>query len=276
MAFMKTGAYFRVLSILVLTTTTTTEQGSVPKAESVSWLSTNFKTLLTWSPKPRNYTYTVSFAELDADWSVTPDCIRISETECDLTNHLSPLKRTYSADIQTEPSGGMTYDLEEFPHTLSPNFNPYIESQISDVSFRLETAEENNSVSLHITDPLTPVYRSGKLLTIRDVFQEDLKYKIRYHKAGSTGRKEATSVSSIAELSDLEPRQSYCFSVAAYIPSRPKHSQLGAWSQQQCMPAQKSPLEELSVGALAGVLFILLSLIIAIILSTVLCCKYCK
>lgn len=49
--------------------------------------------------------------------------------------------------------------------------------------------------------------------------------------------------SNMAVVGDLEPRQGYCFSVAAFIPSRDPRSQLGAWSQQHCLPANKSLLQ---------------------------------
>lgn len=38
----------------------------------------------------------------------------------------------------------------------------------------------------------------------------------------------------MAEVSELDAGQSYCFMVAAYIPSRPKTTQQGAWSKQYC------------------------------------------
>lgn len=34
-----------------------------PKAQNVTWSSVNFKSILTWSPKPTNYSYTVEFSE---------------------------------------------------------------------------------------------------------------------------------------------------------------------------------------------------------------------
>jgi len=36
--------------------------GKLPKAKNVSWSSYNFKTILSWGPKPVNYTYTVEFS----------------------------------------------------------------------------------------------------------------------------------------------------------------------------------------------------------------------
>lgn len=37
--------------------------GSFPRAQNVTWVSFNFKTLLTWSPKPVNYSYTVEYSK---------------------------------------------------------------------------------------------------------------------------------------------------------------------------------------------------------------------
>ncbi|XP_071771528.1 tissue factor-like [Centroberyx gerrardi] len=271
MAFLKTALYLGFcLSVWVMTTA---DGDFVPKAENVHWVSFDFKTILNWTSTPSHSTYTVMFSELADNWKESRGCIRISESECDMTNDLLPLDRTYTADIQSDPAG-MDYDLEELPHTYSPNFNPFKESQIGAPSFTVETAEDN--VTVRITDPLTSIYKDKKLLTVRDVLQHELKYKINYHKAGSTGKKETISDSSIAELLKLDAGQSYCFKVAAFIPSRPKATQLGAWSKQQCTQAQRSFLQELSVGALVGGLFVLLILIIIIVTVTVLCCTRCR
>ncbi|XP_071402968.1 tissue factor-like [Centroberyx affinis] len=273
MAFLKTALYLGFcLSVWVMTTA---DADSVPKAENVHWVSFDFKTILNWTSTPSDSTYTVMFSGLDDDnWKESRGCIQISESECDMTNDLSPLDRTYTADIQSEAAGN-DYDLLELPHTFSPNFNPYKESQIGAPSFKVETAKDNR-VNLRIADPLTSIYKDGKLLTVRDVLQRDLKYKISYHKAGTTGKRETTSDSSIAEMSMLDAGERYCFTVAAFIPSRPKATQLGAWSKQQCIEGKDSPLQELSVGALVGGLFVLLILIIIIVTVTVLCCTRCQ
>ncbi|CAG05419.1 unnamed protein product, partial [Tetraodon nigroviridis] len=47
--------------------------------------------------------------------------------------------------------------------------------------------------------------------------------------------KEVISDSSQAEVANLDPGQSYCFVVAAFIPSRPKATQQGALSRQLCL-----------------------------------------
>uniref|UniRef100_A0A668AVB3 Tissue factor n=1 Tax=Myripristis murdjan TaxID=586833 RepID=A0A668AVB3_9TELE len=215
----------------------------VPRAENVTWSSLNFKTILTWDPTPTDYTYTVHFAEYVHTHTPTH-----THTQCQhglQGNYLDVLLlyRTYSADIKSEhdvTDDDDDVDDVEFPHTYSPKFNPYRESQISAVSFKIQAAE-NGMVTLNISDLITSVRsrQSGKLLTIREVFNKDLKYKIIYHKAGSTGKRENISDYSIAKLSNLDAGDSYCFKVAAFIPSRAKALQLGAWSQEVCSEAER-------------------------------------
>lgn len=49
-------------------------------------------------------------------------------------------------------------------------------------------------------------------------------------------QKEKFSTSSVIELTDLDPGQSYCFTVQAYIPSRTTGKQLGDISNVKCSP----------------------------------------
>ncbi|KAI3375401.1 hypothetical protein L3Q82_021887 [Scortum barcoo] len=206
----------------------------VPKAEKVQWVSLDFKTILTWTTRASNYKYTVLYSGDDSDWMGSQDCIQMSESECDLTQHLIPLNRNYTADIQTEPeSPDYDSDPEFLPHTYSPHFNPYKQSNISAVNFTVK-AEDERSVIISIIDPLTSIHEGGKQLSIRDVLKNDLKYKIIYYKSGSTGKKQIISDSSITVVPDLDAGQSYCFMVAAFIPSRPKTTQQGAWGIHSC------------------------------------------
>ncbi|XP_061551075.1 tissue factor-like isoform X2 [Phycodurus eques] len=243
-----------------------------PKAENVRWVSLDFKTLLTWTPTPSNYTFTVQYSWDDSDWMKSPNCIQISETECDLSKELEPLHRTFIADIQTEPVDNTDFELDEFPHTYSPPFTPYGQSEISAAEFTVEVAEEGRA-SVTIEDPLTSFHKYGKQLTIRDILKNDLQYKISYYKSGNTGKRDIIFNSNRGEVSGLDAGQSYCFMVAAFIPSRSKLYQQGAWSIQQCTPGQKNVLQELSLGALVGGLFILVTVLIVIITVTVLCCR---
>ncbi|XP_061696326.1 tissue factor-like isoform X6 [Syngnathoides biaculeatus] len=213
-----------------------------PKAENVHWVSLDFKTLLRWTARPSNYTFTVQYS-----WA-------------------------FIADIQTEPADSTDYELDELPHTHSPRFNPYKQSEISAAEFTVEVVEEGR-VSVNIKDPLTSFHKYGKQLTIRDILKHDLQYKISYYKSGNTGKRDIRFNSNRGEVSGLDAGQSYCFMVAAFIPSRSKLYQQGAWSIQQCTPGQKNVFQELSIGALVGGLFILVIVLIVIITVTVLCCR---
>ncbi|KTF85468.1 hypothetical protein cypCar_00048487 [Cyprinus carpio] len=102
-----------------------------PKAQNVTWSSLNFKTILMWSPKPTNHSYTVEFSQVGQDRERTPHCIRTMATECDLTAGLKNLKAYYSADILSEPMQGISSDLVEFPHVSSEKYSPYYDKKIS-------------------------------------------------------------------------------------------------------------------------------------------------
>ncbi|XP_030017143.1 tissue factor-like isoform X2 [Sphaeramia orbicularis] len=274
MASLKTALY--VGACMTAWMITTAKMDIIPKAENVHWQSVDFKTILIWTATPSDYTYTVLYSEDGGNWDTNPDCIQISDSECDMTNSLKPFDRTYTADIQTEPAG-INYDSDhdEFPHTYSPPFNPYRQSEISAVNFTVESVEET-AVSINIIDPLTSIHEHTKQLSIRDILKKDLKYKIMYYKSGSTGKRDVTSNSSTAKISNLDAGQSYCFMVAAFIPSRAKAHKQGEWSSQICTPGHKSPLGELSLGALVGGIFILIVVLIIIVTVAVLCCKCCR
>lgn len=49
-----------VFAALVLAVETA---GKLPKPENLRWLSTNFKTILTWGPEADKHTYSVLYAE---------------------------------------------------------------------------------------------------------------------------------------------------------------------------------------------------------------------
>ncbi|XP_003975537.1 tissue factor-like [Takifugu rubripes] len=255
------------LSTLIISTA---DLNLAPKAENVQWMSLDFKTVLIWSPSPSKYSYTVSYFYDERYYEDTPDCIRLSESECDLTHCLQPLDRTYYARIQTEPETMDNEDnLEELPHTISPSFNPYRESNISAVTFTVKNVNET-TVLVNITDPLTSIYEQGEQLTIRDILKKDLQYKISYYKTGSTGKKDIISNTSEAVVPDLDPGQSYCFMVAAYIPSRPKASRHGALSGQSCIRRKTELSPE------AWIAIVLTAITIIIIVVIVLYCKCCR
>lgn len=58
---------------------------------------------------------------------------------------------------------------------------------ISALNFTV-TAIDDSRVTVNITVPLTSIHKRGKQLSIKDVLKNDLKYKIRYWKSGSTGK----------------------------------------------------------------------------------------
>ncbi|XP_042354399.1 tissue factor-like [Plectropomus leopardus] len=274
MASVKTVLYLGVCLFAAIITTA--DSDLLPKAQNVRWVSLDFKTILHWTVEPSKYKYTVLYSRNGSDWMEILECTRLSQSECDLSIHLTPYNKFFTADIKTEPESlDYDYDLEEFPHTESPPFNPYKDSNISAVNFTVEAADESRAI-VNIIDPLTSIHQGKKQLSIRDIFKKDLKYKIIYYKAGSTGKREVISDTSTTEVTKLDAGQSYCFMVAAFIPNRRKATQQGAWSIQQCTPGEINILQDLSLGAWVGIVFILLTVLIIIITVTVLCCKCCR
>lgn len=249
----------------------------ISKAENVRWTSRDFKTILHWTSKDPHQTFTINFSEGGGDWMDHPECAQMLGSQCDMSNELRPFDRSFTADILSDhgDQGDHEYSEDEFPHTESKPFNPYRETNISAVVFSVK-ALNSSTVMVNITDSLTSVHEGTKQLTTRDIFKQDLQYKIRYQKSESTGRRDHISDLSVAHVKQLDPGQSYCFMVTAYIQSRPKSSQEGAWSQSLCTQTHgdSSSVHELSPGALFGVIFPILALIIIIVVTvTVVCCK---
>lgn len=249
--------------------------GSYPRAQNVTWKSTNFKTILTWEPKPSsNYSYTVEFSVVGRDKQRDPHCIRSLMTVCDLSSSLTDLRAYYTANVLSGPPLGATSDLIEFPYTSSPRFCPYKDTDIGKPDFRLEVSEDKKKTTLYVTDPLTALFKNGNQLNIREIFTDELQYRVIYRKNKSTGKKVYNSKASVIELTDLDQGESYCFNVQAYIPSRSIDKQLGELSQTQCSnDDSKSIFEVYSVGVIAAAIFLILLLIGLIIAITVVCCK---
>uniref|UniRef100_A0A3B4CVG7 Tissue factor n=1 Tax=Pygocentrus nattereri TaxID=42514 RepID=A0A3B4CVG7_PYGNA len=247
--------------------------GTFPKAQNVTWDSLNFKTLLTWSPKPVNYSYTVEFSKQGQNNERIPSCIRTSETECDLTSGLTDLKGRYTADVVSEPVRGVTSDLTEDPYTTSPFFIPYLDTVIGKPEFSIIVSDDQKKVTLYITDIPTAIFNEKKQrLTIRDIFKDELQYKISYRKAKSTGKKEKLSAGSEIELTDLEKGRSYCFNVQAYILSRSPGKQLGELSNVQCSPEEATSIfEEYSLTVIALAILAIIVIIAVVIAVIVLC-----
>ncbi|XP_067218561.1 coagulation factor IIIb isoform X1 [Chanodichthys erythropterus] len=270
--FVICSALFLAWLTLVNGSPASVQMGELTKAKNVSWSSYNFKTILSWGPKPVNYAYTVEFSRAGRDKQRNPHCIRSTETECDLTNELD-VKGVYTAEVLSESLHGMTSDHVEPPYTRSKQFCPYNDTLIGRPEFKLTTSEDKKIV-LIIQDPITALHKNGRSLNIRDIFKKNLKYRIVYNKAGSTGKKTITVDESRAEFSRLDEDQSYCFSVAAYIPSRKGDKMFGELSLPKCSPQEhKTLIEEYGLAVIGGGALIILAFVIAVIVLIVVCCK---
>ncbi|KAJ3611030.1 hypothetical protein NHX12_021046 [Muraenolepis orangiensis] len=271
----KTGAKVSLLALCMdVLFFTHLVSGSFPRAQNVTWTSTNFKTLLTWGPKPsEEYSYTVDFSVIGQDRQQNPHCIRSGETTCDLTRSLTQLKKTYEAEVLSEPPRGATSDLIEFPHTRSEPFCPYQDTDIDKPDFKIVEGKDKRSVTLYVVDPLTALFNNQQQLTLRDVFADDLQYKVTYRRASSTGKKTYVSKTSQVELTKLDQGESYCFTVQAYIPSRSTNKQLGAFSHTHCSEGERSFTDVYSVQVIIGGVLLILVLLAIIIAVTVVCCR---
>lgn len=254
------------VSTLLLRTVT----GSFPTAKDVTWTSINFKTMLSWSPKPVDYSYTVEFSALGQDKERSPYCIQTSETECDLTQQLKDIRATYTADILSEAVRGATSDLVEFPYTRSKKFCPYKETIIGKPDFQFNVSKDGRKVSISVIDPITALFNDmNQPLNIREVFGEDLQYRVMYQRAGSTGKKYETTSTNDIELTRLDKGESYCIQVQAWIPSRGYGMEEGSFSDTKCTPGEKGI--EYSPAVIAGTIGTLLVIVIVIIVVGVVC-----
>ncbi|XP_056290332.1 coagulation factor IIIa [Pseudoliparis swirei] len=246
-----------------------------PRAQNVTWKSTNFKTILTWEPEPsENYSFTVEFSSLSGDKQRSRHCIRSSAALCDLSGSLSDLQACYTADVLSEPPRGASSDIIEFPHTRSPRFCPYKDTDIGRPDFKLQVSDDKKKTTLYVEDPLTAIFKDGRQLNIRDVFSDQLLYRVTYRRNKSTGRKTYDSRSSAVELVGLDRGESYCFSVQAFIPSRGSHKQLGEPSATRCSAHEdQSIFEVYSAGVIAAAIFLVLLLVGLVVAVTVVCCK---
>uniref|UniRef100_A0A8C5BSZ1 Tissue factor n=1 Tax=Gadus morhua TaxID=8049 RepID=A0A8C5BSZ1_GADMO len=163
--------------------------GEFPRAQNVTWISTNFKTLLTWGPKPsENYSYTVEYSVVGEDRENNPHCIQSRETMCDLSASLSRLRESYIAEVLSEPPRGVALDLVEPPHTRSQAFCPYLDTDIDRPDFTIVVGKDKRSVTLNVMDPLTALFDGNQQQSIRDVFGDELQYRVTYRRHSSTGK----------------------------------------------------------------------------------------
>ncbi|XP_076837567.1 coagulation factor IIIb [Brachyhypopomus gauderio] len=245
----------------------------LPRAKNVTWSSHNFKTILKWGPKPFNYTHTVEFSKVGSDRQRNPHCIRSAESTCDLTNELRDLKTSYVADVFTEPLPGQSSDRVELPFTQSKRFCPYTDTIIGKPDFKIKL-DENKTIVIYIRDQPTALYKDGRLLTLRDIFKGDLKYKVMYSRARSTGKTEIIVDQNEVEMLGLDRGESYCFSVAAYIPSRRSPRKTSKWSPRKCSPAERrSFIDEYGLGTIGGGALVLAAVLIVVVVIVVTCRK---
>ncbi|KAM9333101.1 coagulation factor III, tissue factor a [Pholidichthys leucotaenia] len=249
--------------------------GLYPTARNVTWKSTNFKTVLTWEPKPSaSYSYTVEFSAVGGDRERTHLCTRFSGTLCDLTKSLKDLNTCYTADVLSEPPLGHSSDLVEFPHATSGRFCPYKDTDIGRPDFTLWVSEDKKKTTLNVTDPLTALFKDSHQQNIRDIFTDKLFYRVTYRRNKSTGKKVLDSKSNIIELKDLDRGESYCFNVQAFIPSRSIDKQLGEMSQTRCSSDEDQSITEVySFPVIACGVFLVLLLIGIVVAVTVVCCR---
>lgn len=61
-------------------------------------------------------------------------------------------------------------------------------ADIGKPEFKLEVSEDQRKTTLYVTDPLTALFKDGRQLNIRDVFNDQLMYRVTYRRSGSTGK----------------------------------------------------------------------------------------
>lgn len=243
--------------------------GTPEKAFNLTWISTNFKTILEWQPKPTNYTYAVQISDSSRNWKYK--CILTTDTECDLTDEIvKDVNWTYEAKVLSVPQKDSINGNEDLlvihgkepPFTNAPNFLPYQDTKLGQPIIQ-QFKQDGTKLHVLVKDPFTLVRKNGTHLTLRQVFGKDLGYILTYRKGSSTGRKRNTTNTNEFFI-DVEERVSYCFFVQAVIFSR-KINQRSPESITVCTEQWKSTLGEtlIIVGAvvfLVTIFIILLSI----------------
>ncbi|XP_075689297.1 tissue factor isoform X2 [Rhinoderma darwinii] len=206
---------------------------NVPTATDIKWSSINFKTILDWSPKPTNYTYTVLLrSPLFEDWK--KKCINTKDTTCDVTNIVQDAQSTYDVRIVSEIKN-TEISAEEFPYAEGPTFTPYEQTIIGKPIIQNFTLnKDQNSLTVVVKDIPTPYkYSNNTPITVRDIFQNDFTYTLFYRKASSTGKKQESSATNEIVI-NTEKGESYCFFVQASVPSR-KQNRVSQNSDELCI-----------------------------------------
>ncbi|NWT25975.1 TF factor, partial [Cardinalis cardinalis] len=245
----------------------------LPTAVNITWSSINFKTILQWQPKPSGYFYTVEIHGQTSD--VKRKCILTSETECDVTDALRNVKETYTAHILSVKPAEMD-NFEEPPFEVSEKFTPYSQTVIGKPEIK-DYSQKGSKLNVVIKDPLTPyIFPNGSFMSIQDIFQHDLEYKLYYWKDQSSGKKDETTKSHNFEVS-VDSGKNYCFYVQGIIPSR-RENHNGQESRVLCTSVGRSILDEYGTEVFIILAVIAVAVItLAIVLPVVLCkCKKAK
>lgn len=243
------------------------------KAFNLTWISTDFKTILEWQPKPTNYTYTVQISDRSRNWKYK--CTRTTDTECDLTDEIvKDVNWTYEARVLSGPWRNSTHGKEtllgthgqEPPFTNAPKFLPYRDTKIGQPVIQ-QYEQDGTKLKVIVKDSFTLVRKNGTFLTLRQVFGNDLGYILTYRKDSTTGRKTNTTHTNEFSI-DVEKGVSYCFFVQAVIFSR-KTNHKSPESITMCTEQWKSVLGETLI--IVGAVVFLVT--IFIILLTISLCK---
>ncbi|KAG9483130.1 hypothetical protein GDO78_009205 [Eleutherodactylus coqui] len=236
-----------------------------PTATDIKVSSINFKTIVDWSPKPTNFTYTVQIrGSTLRDWK--KKCIYTTDTTCDVSDIMQDARSPYEIRIISEVKSPETD--EEFPHADGPTFNPYEETLIGKpVIQEFKFNKDHSNLTIVVKDALTP-YRNAynTPVTVRDIFQSDFRYTVFYRKASSTGKKEQSSASNKIVIK-TEKGEDYCFFVQATVPSR-KENRASQNSDEKCTSSGNADYDItilVAVGTAAGLI------VLIIVLSVVLC-----
>ncbi|NXG24111.1 TF factor, partial [Grallaria varia] len=239
----------------------------LPTAVNITWSSINFKTILQWQPKPSGYFYTVEIHGQTSD--IKKKCILTTETECDVTDALQDVRETYIAQILSVMSMEMD-NFEEPRFAVSEKFTPYSQTVVGKPEIKNYT-QKGSELTIVIKDPLTPyVFPNGSFKSIRDIFQQDLEYKLYYWKDQSSGKKDATTKSHTFQVS-VESTKNYCFYVRGMVPSR-RENRNGQDSTMSCTSVGRSTLDDYGAEVFIIIAVIAIAVItLAIVLPVILC-----
>ncbi|XP_062462111.1 tissue factor [Pezoporus occidentalis] len=243
----------------------------LPTAVNITWSSINFKTILQWQPKPSGYLYTVEIHGQTSD--TRKKCILTAETECDVTDLLRNVRETYTAHILSVASSGMD-NLEEPPFAVSEKFTPYSQTVLGKPEIQNYT-QRGSKLNVVFQDPLTPyTFPNGSFQSIRDIFQNDLEYKIYYWKDQSSGKKDAITKSHKFE-ERVDSSKNYCFYIQGIIPSR-SEKRNGQESMVLCTSIGRNILDEYGAEFFIIVAVTVIAIITSAVVLSVILCKHKK